>query len=51
MYRWLRDNGLLEGFKILCLSCNDSKGTAERGTPALQGSQSNEEDRKCRRVT
>jgi hypothetical protein len=51
MYRWLRDNGLLEGFKILCLSCNGSKGTAERCTLALQGSQSNEEDRKCRRVT
>jgi hypothetical protein len=44
MYRWLQDNGLLEGFKILCLSCNDSKGTAERRTLALQGSQSNEED-------
>ena len=45
MYRWLRDNRLLEGFKILCLSCNDSKGTGERRTLALQGSQSNEEDR------
>jgi hypothetical protein len=32
-------------FKILCLSCNHSKGTAERCTLALQGSQSNEEDR------
>jgi hypothetical protein len=28
MYRWLRDNGFPEGFQILCLSCNDSKGTA-----------------------
>ena len=45
MYRWLRDNRLLEGFKILCLSCNDSKGTGERRTLALQGSQSNEENR------
>ena len=27
MYRWLRDNGLPEGFQILCLSCNESKGT------------------------
>ena len=45
MYRWLRDKGLLEGFKILCLSCNDSKGTGERCTLALQGSQSKEKDR------
>ena len=34
MYCWLRDNGLPEGFQILCLSCNDSKGTGERRTPA-----------------
>ena len=34
MYRWLRDNGLPEGFQILCRSCNDSKGTSERCTPA-----------------
>ena len=45
MYRWLRDNGLLEGFKILCLPCNDSKSTGEQFTLALQDSQSNEEDR------
>ena len=45
MYRWLRDNGLLEGFKTLCLSCNDPEGTAGRHALALQGSQSNEEDR------
>jgi hypothetical protein len=44
MYRWLRDNGRLVGFKILCLSCNDSKGTAERCTLALQAGQSNEKD-------
>ena len=44
MYRWLRDNGLPVGFKILCLSCNDPGGTAERRALALQGSQSNEED-------
>jgi hypothetical protein len=34
MYRWLRDNGLSEGFQVLCLSCNDSKGTGERCTLA-----------------
>jgi hypothetical protein len=34
MYRWLRDNGLPVGFQILCLSCNDSKGTGERCTLA-----------------
>ena len=34
MYRWLRDDGLPEGFQIWCLSCNDSKGTGERCTPA-----------------
>ena len=28
MYRWLRDNGFPGGFQILCLSCNESKGTA-----------------------
>jgi hypothetical protein len=26
MYRWLRGDGLPEGFQILCLSCKDSKG-------------------------
>jgi hypothetical protein len=49
MYRWLRDNGFPEGFQMLCLSCNDSKGTGERCTPALQHvrrrTQSNEENR------
>jgi hypothetical protein len=34
MYRWLRDDGLPEGFQVLCLSCNDSKGTGERCTLA-----------------
>ena len=34
MYRWLRDNGFPEGFQILCLSCDDSKGTGERCTLA-----------------
>ena len=34
MYRWLRDNGLSEGFQIWCLSRNHSKGTGERCTPA-----------------
>jgi hypothetical protein len=34
MYRWLRDNGLPEGFQILCPYRNDSKGTGERCTPA-----------------
>ena len=38
MYRWLRDNGLSEGFQVWCLSCNDSKGTGERCTPAPIGS-------------
>src|ERR1700730_11632445 len=37
MYRWLRDNGFPEGFQILCLSCNDSKGTGERCTLAYIG--------------
>ena len=32
--RWLRDNGFPEGFQILCLSCNDFKGTGERCTLA-----------------
>jgi hypothetical protein len=36
MYRWLRDNGLPEGFQILCLSCNESKGTGERCTLAYR---------------
>jgi hypothetical protein len=49
MYRWLRDNGLSEGFQVLCLPCNDSKGAGERCTLALQDvrrrSQNNEEDR------
>ena len=44
MYRWLRDKGLLEGFKILCLSCNHSKSAGEQFTLALQGSQSNEKE-------
>jgi len=30
MYRWLRDNGLPEGFQVLGLSRNDPKGTGER---------------------
>jgi hypothetical protein len=30
MYRWLRDNGFPEGFQILCLSWNGSKGTGQR---------------------
>ena len=34
MYRWLRDHGFPEGFQILGLSCNDSKGTGERRTLA-----------------
>ena len=34
IYRWLRDKGFPEGFQILCLSCNDSKGTGERCTLA-----------------
>ena len=34
MYRWLRDNGFPEGFQILCLSCDDSKGTGGRCTLA-----------------
>jgi hypothetical protein len=29
MYRWLRGNGVPGGIQILCLSCNDSKGTGE----------------------
>jgi hypothetical protein len=37
MYRWLRDNGLPGGFQVLCLSCNDSKGTGERCTLAHAG--------------
>ena len=36
MYRWLRDNGLPEGFQILCLSCNESKGTGEWCTLAYR---------------
>ena len=36
MYGWLRDNGLPEGFQILCLSCNESKGTGERCTLAYR---------------
>ena len=36
MYRWLRDNGLPEGSQILCLSCNESKGTGERCTLAYR---------------
>jgi hypothetical protein len=34
MYRSLRDNGLPGGFQIWGLSCNDSKGTGKRCTPA-----------------
>ena len=34
MYRWLRGDGLPEGFQSLCLSGNDSKGTGERCTLA-----------------
>ena len=34
MYRWLRNDGFAEGFQILRLSCNDSKGTGERCTLA-----------------
>jgi hypothetical protein len=34
LYRCLRDNGFPEGFQILCLSCNDPKGTGERCTLA-----------------
>jgi hypothetical protein len=34
MYRWLRDNGLPEGFQILGLSCNDSRAAGEWRTPA-----------------
>jgi hypothetical protein len=34
MYRWLRDNGLPDGFEIWCLYGNGSKGTGERCTPA-----------------
>lgn len=55
MYRWLRDDGRPEGFQILCLSCNESKGTGERCTPPVTGtlalqdvpgrSQNNEENR------
>jgi hypothetical protein len=30
VYRWLGDIGLPEGFQILSLSCNGSKGTGER---------------------
>jgi len=26
LYRWLRGDGLPEGFQIFCLSCKDSKG-------------------------
>ena len=32
--RWLRDNGLPEGSRVLSLSCNDSKGTGEPCTLA-----------------
>jgi hypothetical protein len=34
VYRWLGHNGLLEGFQILGLSCNGSKGAGERCTLA-----------------
>ena len=36
MYRWLRDNGLPEGFQILRLSCNESKGTGGQRTLAYR---------------
>ena len=36
MYCWLGDDGRPEGFQILCLSCNESKGTGERCTPAYR---------------
>jgi hypothetical protein len=36
-YRWLRDNGFPEGFQILGLSRNDSKGTGGRCTLAHTG--------------
>jgi hypothetical protein len=32
--RWLRHNGFPAGFQVLCLSCNDCKGTGERRTLA-----------------
>ena len=32
--RWLRDDGFPAGFQVLCLSCNDCKGTGERCTLA-----------------
>jgi len=34
LYRWLRGDGLPEGFQILCLSCKDTKGHGERCTLA-----------------
>jgi hypothetical protein len=34
-YRWLRDHGSPEGFQILGLFRNDSKGTGERCLLAL----------------
>lgn len=30
MYRWLIRNGFPDGFQILCLSCNQSKGKRDR---------------------
>jgi len=36
MYRWLGDDGFPEGFQILRLSCNESKGTGERRTLAYR---------------
>jgi hypothetical protein len=37
MYRWLQDTGFREGSQVLCLSCNESKGTGERCTLAHIG--------------
>jgi len=44
MDRWLRDNGSPEGFEVLCLSCNDFKGTLALHH-VRRRSQSNEENR------
>ena len=34
MCRWLRDMASPEGFQVLCLACNDCKGTGEWRTLA-----------------
>jgi hypothetical protein len=44
MYRWLRDNGLPEGCKILCLSATTPRAQPNGARSALPGSQSNEKD-------